>query len=73
MSDNQLKEDLIFLLSFAPARSTRDVAKGLAPMFYVTGSYKGDLEIAKRVEDILVRHGIDLSKLDEDEDLEEEN
>lgn len=54
----QIKEDIIFLLSFVPAKDPKQVEKGLAPMFYVTGTYEGDVELAKRAQEIQNRYGI---------------
>jgi hypothetical protein len=73
MQDPQLKEDIKFLLSFVPARNTEEVTEGLSPMFYVTNTYAGDVELAKRVGEILRRYDIDPSCFDEDEELEEDN
>lgn len=67
-----LKEDLKFLISFVPARTTTEVVEGLSKMYYVTGSYEGDVELATRIENIMERHGIDPSEIDENEDFEDE-
>lgn len=67
----RLRDDLKFLLSFAPAQSPEHVVDGLAPMFYVTLTYKGDLELAERVADIRRRYGIDLDEIEDYEDYDE--
>lgn len=72
MADDQMKDDIRFLISFAPARTTDEVAEGLQSMFYVTGSYEGDVALAQRVEDIVSRYGIDFDEIDEEEDFEGE-
>lgn len=66
----QTIDDIVFLLSFAPALSADDVSDGLSSMFYMTGSYQGDLKIATRVEEIRERHCINtevIESLEEDE------
>ena len=47
--DNKLKQDIKFLLSFAPVD---EPPKGLDPTFYHTLSYKGDLALWERIEGI---------------------
>ena len=66
----QVKEDVEFLLEFMPATDPAQVAEGLADMFYVTGTYEGDVEIATRVRDIRERYEI-VAQDDEEEDFEE--
>jgi len=68
MDTEQLHEDLKYLLSFAPAQCPSEVIEGLSPMFYITNTYDGDVEIAQRIKDIHVRYNIKID--DEDEDLE---
>jgi hypothetical protein len=63
----QIRDDLEFLLSFAPAKDPKKVEQGLAPMFYVTGSYAGDYALAERVQKICERYGI-VEENPEDED-----
>lgn len=65
----QVKEDVEFLLSFTPASGPSEVAPDLAPMFYVSGTYEGDVEIAKRVQIIRERYDIEMN--DEEEDFED--
>lgn len=75
MNDNllqQIREDIKFLLSFAPALAPDDVDSGLAPMFYLTGTYEGDVAVAKRVQDICDRYEVGEDVVDENEDLTEE-
>lgn len=70
MTDPQLKDDIKFLLSFAPALSPTQVSPGLGGMFYITNSYEGDVALAEKVEAIRNRYGIeihDVADLDEDE------
>lgn len=54
----QVKEDIKFLLSFTPASDPTEVEQGLAPMFYITGTWEGDVELAKKVHAIRERYGI---------------
>ena len=68
MDTEQLQEDLKYLLSFAPAQCPDEVVEGLGAMFYITASYKGDVEIAQRIKDIHTRYNIEMD--DDDEDLE---
>jgi hypothetical protein len=65
----QIKEDIKFLLSFAPARDPKKVEKGLAPMFYVTGTYDGDVALAKKAQEIQIRYGV-IEDNPEEEDYE---
>lgn len=67
----QLRDDLKFLLSFAPAQSPEHVVAGLAPMFYVTLTYEGDLALAERVEAIRKRYAISEDELDDYEDFDD--
>lgn len=66
----QVKEDIEFLLSFTPASDPAEVSQGLAPMFYITGTYEGDLKLAERVHDIRDRYDIPVGD-PEEEDFEE--
>ena len=66
----QVKEDVEFLLEFMPAKDPAEVAEGLAPMFYVTGTYEGDVKLADRVRDIRERYEI-VAQNDEEEDFGE--
>ena len=68
MDNEQLHEDLKYLMSFAPAQCPDEVVEGLAPMFYITASYKGDVAIAQRIKEIHERYSIEID--DDDEDLE---
>lgn len=68
MSDTQNKDDIKFLLSFAPALCPSQVTPGLGPMFYITTSYEGDLALATKIAEIRERNGIEL---DDVEDIEE--
>jgi hypothetical protein len=56
--DIPMNADIEFLLSFAPCDTPADVPSGLSPMFYFTGTYEGDLAIARKIADIKVRHDI---------------
>ncbi len=69
-----LRDELKFLLSFAPAQSPEHVVPGLAPMFYVTLTYEGDLALATRIAEIRERHGIDEDEIEDynDADIEED-
>jgi len=53
-----IKNDIKFLLSFAPREEPEDLPRGLDPTFYFTLSYEGDMEIAKRIKNIEVKYGI---------------
>lgn len=66
--DTQLQQDLKLLLSFVPATSPAQVSEGLGGMFYVTGTYKGDVELARKIEDIIVRYDININETIEYED-----
>jgi len=66
---DQVRSDIEFLLSFVPATKAEQVSEGLAPMFYVTGTYEGDVKLATRVQEICERYDIVLD-YDEDEDFE---
>lgn len=65
-----VKDDIRFLLKLAPASDPRDVEPNLSPMFYVTGSYEGDVELVTRIRDIRDRYDIH-EVAPEDEDFEE--
>ena len=58
--DNQTKEDIEFLLSFAPVDNPDNVPEGLSPMFYFTTCYEGDKKLAERVKDIKERYQVPL-------------
>lgn len=66
----KIRGDIEFLLSFVPAKHPNEVEKGLAPMFYVTSTYDGDIALAKRVQDICERYNIAEDNY-EDEDFAE--
>ena len=66
---DKVHADIEFLLSFVPATRPDQVTEGLAPMFYITGTYEGDLELARKVQEICERYDIVLDH-DEDEDFE---
>jgi hypothetical protein len=68
----QLRDDLKFLLSFAPAQSPEHVVAGLAPMFYVTLTYEGDVALAARIEEIRNRYAISEEELDDYDDYDED-
>lgn len=59
----QLKSDISFLLQFVPALTPDEVKDGLSIMFYVTGSYEGDLKLAKRIDKI--RKSYEINESDE--------
>lgn len=65
-----IRNDIEFLLRFIPATDPKQVERGLAPMFYITGTYEGDVELATKVKEICDRYGIELRN-DEEEDYEE--
>lgn len=65
----QVKEDVEFLLEYMPATDPSQVVDGLASMFYVTGTYEGDVALATRIRDIRERY--DVASHDEEEDFEE--
>lgn len=68
--DAKVKEDIEFLLSFTPTDDPDAIPAGLAPMFYITNTYKGDVELAKRVHQIRDYYDIPVGD-PEDEDFEE--
>lgn len=45
-------KDIKFLLSLSPKDRAIDVPQGLCPTLYITASYRGDVEIAQRLEAI---------------------
>lgn len=69
---SQIREDVEFLLSFLPAKNRKDVEPGLAPMFYVTGTYEGDLVLADRVAEICDRYGVEEEDYGEEDFVEAE-
>jgi len=64
-----IRKDIEFLLRFIPATDPAQVEQGLAPMFYITGTYEGDVDLATKVKTICDRYGIVLQN-DEEEDYE---
>lgn len=66
----QVREDIEFLLTFTPASDPSRVVPNLAAMMYVTGTYEGDMELAKKVQGIRERYNI-VEQDDEEEDFEE--
>lgn len=66
----EVKDDIKFLLKLAPASDPGDVVPDLGDMFYVTGSYEGDVELISRVKEIMDRYDIH-EVAPEDEDFEE--
>lgn len=66
---DKVRHDIEFLLSFVPATDPDQVQPGLAPMFYITGTYEGDVKLANNVKEICNRYDIILDH-DEDEDFE---
>lgn len=68
--DAKVKEDMEFLLSFTPTDDPDAIPSGLAEMFYITQTYEGDVELAKRVHEIRDRYGIAVAD-PEEEDFEE--
>lgn len=64
-----VKKDIEFLLTFVPATDPNQVQEGLAPMFYITGTYEGDVELAKKIQEICERYSI-VVDYDEEEDFE---
>lgn len=65
----QVKKDIEFLLSFTPASNPGMVEPRLASMFYITGTYEGDMKLAEKVQSIRERY--DIVEHDEEEDFEE--
>jgi len=55
--DDEVKNDIKFLLSFVPSWA-KIVPKGLDPTFYGTLSYKGDLEIKNKIDEIYEKYEI---------------
>lgn len=64
----KIRSDIEFLLTFVPAKHSDDVEKGLAPMFYVTSTYEGDVKLARRVQSICERYGIEQDTCADDEE-----
>ena len=69
-TDAKIKEDIKFLLSFTPTDDPDAIPCGLAEMFYITQTYEGDVELAKRVHRIRDRYNIPVVNPKE-EDFEE--
>lgn len=70
MTDEKVKKDIEFLLSFTPTDDPEAIPEGLAPMFYITTTYEGDVELAKKVH--AIRDYYDIPVADpEEEDFEE--
>lgn len=65
----QVRKDIEFLLSFTPASDPSEVESGLAPMFYITLTYEGDVELAEKVKVIRDRYDI-VAINPEEEDFE---
>jgi hypothetical protein len=65
----QIRKDIEFLLTFVPAKHPDEVEKGLAPMFYVTSTYEGDVQLAERVGYICERYGLEQITCDDEEDF----
>ena len=68
--DAKVKKDIEFLLSFTPTDDPDAIPSGLAPMFYITNTYEGDVELAKKVHAIRDYYGIPVVD-PEEEDFEE--
>lgn len=66
---DQIRKDIEFLLTFAPARRASEVEPGLSPFMYVTGSYEKDVQLIGQIEEICDRYGIE--DFVEEEDFEE--
>ena len=66
MDTEQLNKDLEYLLKFAPAQCPSEVEPDLSPMYYITASYAGDVEIAQRIVDIRERYSVTIDHDDED-------
>lgn len=62
MNPEQVKKDIMFLLSFVPAKSPSEVVPGLCPTFYITTNYEGDLRLVEEISNICSRYGIDTSE-----------
>jgi len=67
----QVRKDIEFLLTFVPATDPAKVVKGLAPMFYVTGTYEGDVELAKKAKAIIDRYDIEVDDPEEEDFADE--
>lgn len=57
-TEEELRADIKFLISFVPATNVDEVESGLNPMFYITGKYEEDVKLIRRVQDIIERYGI---------------
>ena len=68
-TDAQLKNDILFLLSFVPALNKDAVIPDLCATFYFTGSFNGDLELVSKIENIVNRYGVDVDEVDDVEDF----
>lgn len=59
----QIRDDFKFLLSFVPETDPGRIDDDLMPMFYVTGSYQGDVDIANRASKIMEKYGINKDEI----------
>ena len=55
IKEDQLRKDIVFLLNLVPDWA-KVVPKGLDATFYGTGTYEGDLEVNKRLNQIMIKH-----------------
>lgn len=67
MVTDMMIEDIKFLLQFAPATCPDQVVDGLISACYVTGTYAGDVELAKRTKLIIDQWKISLNDDDEED------
>ena len=68
---DQVRKDIEFLLTFVPATDPAKVVKGLAPMFYITGTYEGDVKLAKRAKAIIERYDVEVEDPEEEDFADE--
>lgn len=68
----EIKDDIRFLLQFVPEIDPDKVVSGLPNMYYLTGKYEGDVEIAVKANEIMERHDIDPSSLSWNKENEED-
>jgi hypothetical protein len=65
----EAKEDMEFLLNFAPTVDPKLVIPGLMSFNYLTGTYEGDLKLVTRVKAIVDKYSLETP----DGDLCDEN
>ena len=62
-----MQADIKFLIeTLAPASDPNEVVPHLSRMFYATGSYDGDIELATKIKSMCDRYDIEIEEIEED-------